>query len=1291
MPSSMSSLDMDSSEDSSGVSLAMATEESDLEISDASSEGEKVSENSEATMEMPEEDPAASCLLEDFDVEAQCEPSAATTEWLGRLRPLEKQTQVVIASVAWGILRLPFKVLNHVAGILCRARNKSQYKRDGIAWKVCSALVGVSVWRLRKVYKQIVQAGWQPSTPRSGLFGAKKAESQQKDDDEDEKELSSLLIDSDMDPALQNIVRMALASVVEAQSFQSFARSLQRLRLADANVGSKYGDRRFMAEIIALASLVLQQLDALDFNQPLSGLGIPSDFAVLADPVSIGLSVRARHDVLMVVCICIVSRHTGRMYSPMFSSPAMPFGSHAGEEMAALMLDAFADHPAGWGLHALRSRCSAVCGDGALCIGGPEHRHKSTDAAGKFWWKIHPDPTVAYPGDPPVMPPLCTVWDPFHRADNAAWRAIKSVPQAVQLFDVSKQLDSLFAQSEGVILFRGIAEQLHEAQHSIRAPGGTRKIVYLSGTPSSIVANYKIIVASLHGRVAWAQAGHGTQTVGDLLELGRTLSDPAFVTFALLLADVLTMVVRPFAMQVQAACEPAVFRGAELRLRLAIVEGLMVARRLRVFLRVVCLCRQHCHADDLRNLLEACLSFRGQRFSTFAAHITGIVLPKCAVGRDDAAAPLFQNTRLAYPPDSHDKNTDMCLGPHCQCYAKIAYHRRLWDALCAGSLAEEDDSQIKLPDDNDEDQRPIFRPRFRSGDVRVSVPVAFPADAGSLAGGPLESIPPRVAFLPRVLAPLPNLDVTGMLRPRIRRSPDGGDVSRCQVPYTSYLVHDAVDSALQSCIALLENLNKEFDALLHRVGCNDDMSKLLSSCAQCWDWSLLISESPKVKHVRAFRTVIRMLRPVLIHTLFPTDPRFLLGGVSPAWPTDEELCCQYMKLCERVRQAASGAKSVPEEVRQAAAGWAQPTRHYLLRPLWVNRVVEQLCRQRVPGADRYHRLRPASLISLYAGVLPAVALDTLKVSSEQIRFAGAFVQRRRRRIKRKRLPFPTFSRKHTELMPGQICGCLDHRHLMYIEARQVTVDVSSVAAALDTLPWFSLGAGAGAMVAWGAARVAHRCRVLFPPDSPCERMGSYMRLAWDQREGKASPVYVADRVFLMQAGVKCLGGERDELVVRETCRLLQDTSKYKMSAGQRGHERTEAKARERDEAVAASGRFSTTLSVEEAKLALEPSDFAALRGKGAHERKNYLRERAKRAKPTVLPDVVQRRVGRAVAQDGIVQALAVTADVLRAKQRGAADSVVRGKVTSWLETEEGRKWQKERDALFHSDGEGLAN
>ena len=85
---------------------------------------------------------------------------------------------------------------------------------------------------------------------------------------------------------------------------------------------------------------------------------------------------------------------------------------------------------------------------------------------------------------------------------------------------------------------------------------------------------------------------------------------------------------------------------------------------------------------------------------------------------------------------------------------------------------------------------------------------------------------------------------------------------------------------------------------------------------------------------------------------------------------------------------------------------------------------------------------------------------------------------------------------------------------MYVEARIVSVSVSKVAAALDMFPWFSLGEG---FCAWHAARVHHRCRLLFPPDSACERMGSFMRLAWDQRQGRASPVYVSDRLFVMQA------------------------------------------------------------------------------------------------------------------------------------------------------------------------------
>ena len=69
---------------------------------------------------------------------------------------------------------------------------------------------------------------------------------------------------------------------------------------------------------------------------------------------------------------------------------------------------------------------------------------------------IHPDPIVAYPNGSPVKAPECCVWDPFHRADNAGWRAIQAVPEAVQVFDMSKQLDNVLGQSEGVPLFRDV-------------------------------------------------------------------------------------------------------------------------------------------------------------------------------------------------------------------------------------------------------------------------------------------------------------------------------------------------------------------------------------------------------------------------------------------------------------------------------------------------------------------------------------------------------------------------------------------------------------------------------------------------------------------------------------------------------------------------------------------------------------------------------------------------------------------------------------------------------------------
>jgi hypothetical protein len=71
--------------------------------------------------------------------------------------------------------------------------------------------------------------------------------------------------------------------------------------------------------------------------------------------------------------------------------------------------------------------------------------------------------------------------------------------------------------------------------------------------------------------------------------------------------------------------------------------------------------------------------------------------------------------------------------------------------------------------------------------------------------------------------------------------------------------------------------------------------------------------------------------------------------------------------------------------------------------------------------------------------------------------------------------------------------------------------------------------------------------MLAVPDSPCERMGSFMRLLYDPRQGALFPAYVRDRVLLAQAGVKCIGCPRDEMIVRTVSDMLRRMQKRRVS------------------------------------------------------------------------------------------------------------------------------------------------
>ena len=110
---------------------------------------------------------------------------------------------------------------------------------------------------------------------------------------------------------------------------------------------------------------------------------------------------------------------------------------------------------------------------------------------------------------------------------------------------------------------------------------------------------------------------------------------------------------------------------------------------------------------------------------------------------------------------------------------------------------------------------------------------------------------------------------------------------------------------------------------------------------------------------------------------------------------------------------------------------------------------------------------------------------------------------------------------------GHILVIFPGRRLLRVLHLRRRVNVPAGSAAIDSNNWFVLGDGR-ARHTWHAARIYHRCRLLVCPEAPCERMGSFMRLLWEARQGRISDSVVS-RVLLAQAGVRCVGSERDEI------------------------------------------------------------------------------------------------------------------------------------------------------------------
>lgn len=469
--------------------------------------------------------------------------------------------------------------------------------------------------------------------------------------------------------------------------------------------------------------------------------------------------------------------------------------------------------------------------------------------------------------------------------------------------------------------------------------------------------------------------------------------------------------------------------------------------------------------------------------------------------------------------------------------------------------------------------------------------------------------------------------------------------------------------------------------LFGAVGINESMAALLAGSASCWDWARLALERPRADDVRAFRSVAQSLLTCLVG---PSPP------VAGPWPAEAALCCQYLKLCRRVRSAFRQAHRL-SAAGSAAAPTAQPppcvlsrareAMHIhgcLVRPVLTCRVVAASVGQYLAaqGMSTMSVLRIVSAISrLLTSDFPARALMAHRLPMKELR--------------------PTRAQDKAGELAGASVGTVmawDGR-LVEVVRRLCTVDAGRVAAAIDCEPWFSIGKEAwpasslpdfaehvrrrGAM-AWHAARLHHRCRLLFAPDACCESIGSLIRRHWDPERG-LSPSEVADGVFLAQAQVSCVGGARDESLVDAVVQTLAQTSQYRARSARAG-ELAPFVIEEQASKLKASGRLAGSFS---ARLPKELGVVSTAVGRAA-----YLARRRRLSRGAVLPHVLSASLKGSRSARQAVKPLPASASVLRARQRGAALSVELKRKKDWMQSAVGSEWAAQRRRLMQADDLG---
>ena len=143
-----------------------------------------------------------------------------------------------------------------------------KFAGKSLAERVAAALLGLGTTSVERAMQS-----------RSKLQDFEREKLKEKENESIQRKQKAMSVDKEL--ALDAVVDICLSNASEGRSFLSFERDAERNRRRGVQVGHWPCSRSFCREVEFYAARALQNLDAMDFQRLVVGLGIPSDFCAL--------------------------------------------------------------------------------------------------------------------------------------------------------------------------------------------------------------------------------------------------------------------------------------------------------------------------------------------------------------------------------------------------------------------------------------------------------------------------------------------------------------------------------------------------------------------------------------------------------------------------------------------------------------------------------------------------------------------------------------------------------------------------------------------------------------------------------------------------------------------------------------------------------------------------------------------------------------------------------------------------------------------------------------------------